>query len=296
MAQAALTVSSVAGEGPAARAGGSPPVVRTTLDHAWDGLRVVEVEAGPREIPEQVLPDNLVVLNLGGPAGCETNVDRRGWKTHHTPHHGVSVYPARLRLAGRSPGRTRYLAVEISPGLLAAAAGPLASEPALEPSIGVPDVFAAHVLLALAEEARSGGPGGSLGAEGLGTALVSHLLRRPLGARPAGGPALPPSRLRRVLEHVTEHLAAPLSLRDLAGVAGMEVFRFLRAFKGATGLPPHRYVLHARVDRSKELLADRSLSISEVALRTGFATPSHFSTVFRRVTSATPRAYRDALR
>jgi len=47
---------------------------------------------------------------------------------------------------------------------------------------------------------------------------------------------------------------------------------------------------------AKALLSDRGLSISEVALRSGFATPSHFSTVFRRVTSATPREYRAALR
>jgi AraC family transcriptional regulator len=204
------------------------------------------------------------------------------------------VYPARLQLEGRSLGRTRYLAAEISPEFLAAVAGPSAER--LEPSIGQPDPFSAHVLLALAEQARSGPAGESLGAEALGMAVVSHLLGRRSGARRAGGRALPPSRVRRVVDYVAEHLEAPLSLRDLAGVAGMEVFRFVRAFKEATGLPPHRYVLHARVDRSKELLADRSLSISEVAIRTGFATPSHFSTVFRRVASATPRDYRDGLR
>jgi hypothetical protein len=62
------------------------------------------------------------------------------------------------------------------------------------------------------------------------------------------------------------------------------------------GLSPHRYVLRARIDRAKALLGDTRRSVSEVAPATGFATPSHFATTFRRVTGATPRAYRGSLR
>jgi AraC family transcriptional regulator len=292
MTEVARTISQEA----EARRAPARPAVRTTLDHAWGGLRVLEVQADPREVPAQVLVSTVVALNVGGPFSCESSFDGARWETHHTPFHGVSVYPANARLAGRSLGPTSQLLVEISPGFLTAASA--ASAPGaspLRPSIGARDPFAAHVLLALAAEARASGRGGSLAAEALGAALVAHLH----GSRPSAhgaGAALAGARLRRVVEHVCEHLAAPLPLRALAEVAGMEVFRFVRAFKQATGLPPHRYLLLARVERAKALLADPGLSISDVALRAGFATPSHFSTVFRRVTSATPRAWRAALR
>jgi AraC family transcriptional regulator len=98
-----------------------------------------------------------------------------------------------------------------------------------------------------------------------------------------------------VLDYVASHLDGPLTLRRLAELTGMDLFRFVRAFKQSTGASPHRYVLEARIAHAKELLRDRTLSITEVALRTGFATPSHFSVTFRRMARTTPRAYREEL-
>jgi AraC family transcriptional regulator len=99
-----------------------------------------------------------------------------------------------------------------------------------------------------------------------------------------------------VLDHVAEHLDAPLTLQRLADLAEMDLYRFVRAFKLATGLSPHRYIVEARITRAKDLLRDRRLSITEVALQTGFATPSHFSVTFRRIANVTPRAFREGLR
>jgi AraC family transcriptional regulator len=277
------------------RDAGPPPAVRTAYERAWDGLRVMEVHAGAREVPEQVLASTVVSLNLGAPFACESTVDGGRWERHQTPHHGVSVYPSSARIAGRSLGPTSQVVLEISPGFLSTAAAAAApGAPPLRTSIGARDPFVAHVLLALAAEAGSPAGGGSMAAEALGAVLVAHLFGGAPGAHRTTA-ALGGARLRRVVEHVCEHLGGPLSLRALAGVAGMDVFRFVRAFKQATGLPPHRYVLLARIERAKALLADPELTISDVALRAGFATPSHFSTVFRRVTSATPRDYRAAL-
>jgi AraC family transcriptional regulator len=94
---------------------------------------------------------------------------------------------------------------------------------------------------------------------------------------------------------VASHLDGPLTLRRLAELADMDLFRFVRAFKQSTGVSPHRYVLESRIVHAKELLRDRALSITEVAFRTGFATPSHFSVTFRRMTQTTPRGYRQRL-
>jgi AraC family transcriptional regulator len=86
-----------------------------------------------------------------------------------------------------------------------------------------------------------------------------------------------------------------LSLAELARVAGMDLFRFVRAFKTATGHTPHHYVLQARIDRAKEFLHDPKVSISDVALRTGFANPSHFAATFHRISGTTPRAWRSTV-
>jgi AraC family transcriptional regulator len=134
-------------------------------------------------------------------------------------------------------------------------------------------------------------------AESLGTALVTHFAERgAVTESPAAPLSLPSPTLGSVLEYVARHLDTPLSLERLAAVAGMDLFRFARAFKQSTGSSPHRYLLEARINLAKELLRDPSLSITEIAMQTGFATPSHFSVTFRRIAGATPRDFRTGLR
>jgi AraC family transcriptional regulator len=211
----------------------------------------------------------------------------------------VHVYPAQVPVAARFPGAGEWLVVELAPALVDEVAGPPAAgaRVTLRPALAADDAFVVHVALALAEEARAAGSRGKLGAESLGAALAMHVahVHGELRPRPAHAEAISRSRLDRVLEFIAANLERDLSLRDLAAVAQMDVFRFVRAFKEGTGLPPHRYVLNERIDLAKRLLLDRALSISEVALRTGFATPSHFATTFRRLTHATPRAYRESI-
>jgi AraC family transcriptional regulator len=252
---------------------------------------VLHLNLQPLEVPEGHLLNHVVTLNLGGVAHCESTFGSRGWQTHRTPHHGIGVYPALVRYAARARHPRELMMVELSPEFVAAAAG---SGAELRPILGVHDPFAAHVVLALAEEARAGHPGRT-GAENLGAALVLHLLQDDLRAERGHGNALAGPRLRRVLDHVEANLDRPLSLRELAACVEMDVFRFVRAFKQGTGVPPHRFVLEARIERAKALLRDPALSISDVALRTGFATPSHFAATFRRIAGATPRAYRGAI-
>ena len=103
---------------------------------------------------------------------------------------------------------------------------------------------------------------------------------------------LPLSRLRRVTEHIREHLDQDLTLARLGAVVYMSPYHFARLFQRSTGVPPHQFVVRTRIDRAVTLLAARDLSIERISRVVGFRTASHFSTVFRRVTGVTPRAYR----
>ena len=110
----------------------------------------------------------------------------------------------------------------------------------------------------------------------------------------ADGQTLPGCRLRRVTEYIREHLDQELTLAQLGAVVYMSPYNFARLFQHSTGLPPHRFVVHTRIDHAATLLAAPELSIARIAQVVGFRTPSHFSTVFRRIMGATPRAYRAA--
>jgi len=105
---------------------------------------------------------------------------------------------------------------------------------------------------------------------------------------------LPRHILRRVIERM-RNLDAQLSLQVLAKESGYSRVHFVRMFRAATGYTPHNYLLKLRVDRVRELLANPTLSLTDIALECGFSSHSHLSRVFRQVLGATPSEYRRSL-
>jgi len=131
---------------------------------------------------------------------------------------------------------------------------------------------------------------GALGGDRRATAAAAW---RPPTRRETG--TLPLARLRRVTEHIREHLDERLTLGRLGTVAYMSPYHFARLFQRTTGMPPHQFVVRTRIERATSLLAAPGMSIAGISRSVGFRTPSHFTTVFRRLMGVTPRAYRARL-
>jgi transcriptional regulator GlxA family with amidase domain len=86
------------------------------------------------------------------------------------------------------------------------------------------------------------------------------------------------------------HEAWPV--RRLARVSGVSAAHFARSFRGAYGVPPHRYLLTRRIERATALLRDTELPITEIAFQTGWASLGTFGRTFRAVTGVSPGASR----
>ena len=107
---------------------------------------------------------------------------------------------------------------------------------------------------------------------------------------PRGG--LRPRAFQRVREYILTHLAQNISNRVLAELVGLSVFHFARAFRQSAGLSPHRFMLESRVERVKHLLVETELSLSQIAIRAGFADQSHCTRRFRELVGITPSRFR----
>jgi AraC family transcriptional regulator len=146
--------------------------------------------------------------------------------------------------------------------------------------------------LLVSECGRRSGVDGLFG-ESLATALCVELLRLGGAAnQPMARGGLAPWQMRRITEYMEAHLGDAIQLSDFAQLAGMSRSHFSRAFRTTTGMPPHRWQLHARIRRAQELLLDTTLPLAEIALRTGFADQSHFTRTFQRHVGTSPGAWR----
>lgn len=106
---------------------------------------------------------------------------------------------------------------------------------------------------------------------------------RPLGAD-----------LSELQEYVSEHLAEPITLADLAAYTGFSATHLTRLVRGQWGVPPMRYVARLRIARAADLLTVSPLSVAEVARAVGFVDPYHFSRRFKQITGHAPMHYRAA--
>ena len=102
--------------------------------------------------------------------------------------------------------------------------------------------------------------------------------------------SLPQRRLERVLDWIEAHLAEPLSIGELAAVAGVETSWFARLFVRSVGLPPYRYVLQRRITHAQHALR-AGMTPAAVASEYGFVDQAHLTRHFRRVVGSPPAAW-----
>ena len=99
-----------------------------------------------------------------------------------------------------------------------------------------------------------------------------------------------------VKNYVREHLADPISLADLADVAGQSPFHFARLFRAAVGVPPMRYVRRERVEAARTLLLTTPMPLRTIASAVGFRDEFELSRVFKRETGESPGSVRGGVR
>ena len=96
-------------------------------------------------------------------------------------------------------------------------------------------------------------------------------------------------KLLAALKAMEANLEAPLPRAHLADAAGISLRQLERAFSGQLGRGVHEHYLDLRLNRSRQLLRETSLSVLEVALACGFASASQFARAFRRAYGVSPR-------
>ncbi len=150
----------------------------------------------------------------------------------------------------------------------------------------LPRVIAA--LDAMRAAANRDGPAATLELDGAFLTMLGELIA-------AYGHTLPPAprlnnrRLARAVDYAEIHIAATLTVGELASAAAMSPSAFSRAFRAATGETPWAFVSRRHLERAGEQMARTDDTLMQVAADCGFADASHLTRTWRRVHGKTPR-------
>jgi AraC-like DNA-binding protein len=175
---------------------------------------------------------------------------------------------------------------------------PRIEELGYDPGVGVADETIRNIGLSLLPAVRAPDQVSRLFIDHLTLALGAHVAQTYGGmqahSRPVQG-GLAPWQEKRSKDMLAGDLTGATPLFDIAKACGLSVSHFSRAFRRSTGLAPHAWLLHVRVEAAKTMLRGRGSSLSTIALACGFADQSHFTRVFTRRVGLSPGAWRKYL-
>jgi AraC family transcriptional regulator len=99
-------------------------------------------------------------------------------------------------------------------------------------------------------------------------------------------------RINQVIDHIKDHLANPLRLESLARLAHFSPFHFHRIFRSLVGEPLHAFIQRLRLEAAVfQMSHGPDATLTQIALRCGFASSSHFSHAFKDTYGFSPRAF-----
>ncbi|HEV3114758.1 MAG TPA: AraC family transcriptional regulator [Candidatus Binataceae bacterium] len=101
-----------------------------------------------------------------------------------------------------------------------------------------------------------------------------------------------PAPIAPVLRQLESRAVEPLTLGEMARIAGLSRYHFLRTFKAVTGITPHQWLLRARLRDAARRLATSRDPVTEIALDVGFEDLSNFIRSFRSEFGVSPSRYR----
>lgn len=166
----------------------------------------------------------------------------------------------------------------------------------------MPDIFEAERAL-LKQVAKEYADGDDFSEPSILALLIQFfvlLARNNEDTVPASLPAMQSHKQREyvekfniVFDYIEHHYMEDLSLEEVAAQIGFSKFHFSRLFRQFTDTAFYDYLCARRIKTAETLLLDPNLSITEIALQSGFSSISTFNRVFKKFKECTPTEFKE---
>lgn len=101
-----------------------------------------------------------------------------------------------------------------------------------------------------------------------------------------------PKTFMNLEQALRQNLAHQWTVEEMAARVGLGTTLFNEKVKSYSGFSPINYLINIRISEAIKLLKRADISLTDIALDTGFYSSQHFSTTFKRLTGYTPSEFR----
>ncbi|TAH28564.1 MAG: AraC family transcriptional regulator [Cytophagales bacterium] len=99
-------------------------------------------------------------------------------------------------------------------------------------------------------------------------------------------------RMTNIIEFTRENFRNKISIEDISAIANLSSSAFCRYFKKEKDKNYTDYVNELRIMYASNLLKSTEISVTQIVYESGFENPSHFFSLFKKITKKTPLQYR----
>jgi AraC-like DNA-binding protein len=278
----------------------APAIVTRSLRHADFAATEIRVDQPNGQLSEAIPPEDafmicLVLRDLPDNSYWEEGREygRYFLRAGHTAISDLRRQPSGL-IDKPIHSLLMYLPRTTLGALAEQARGPRVENLQFTPGAGFLDEPIRSLGLSLLPALRTPERANRLFTDHAGLALAVHTMEAYGGQASSrlirGG--LTPWQEKRAKDMILSDLKGATPLQTIAEACGLSVSYFSRSFRKSTGLPPHAWLLKARVERAMTMLRQKDATLGEIAVACGFADQSHFTRIFTRQIGTSPRNWR----
>ena len=247
------------------------------------------------ETGEYTVEQNHLCIYIGKPLVYEQLVKGK-LRSHHCIYGDMVLYPAGMRQSLAWNKKAEIIELDISPNLISKISEELFGRSTLEliPQYNFQDSLIQQLALVLVSELKKG-ISNSLYTQSLSHTLALHLIQnfsQSSIVTEDNFDGLPTFLERRLDEYIQENLDKNLTLQQIADVVNLSISHLNRLFQQSKGISVYQYVIRCRIDRAKQLLKQKKLTVAQIATQVGFCDQSHFSRHFKKFIGVTPKVFR----
>ncbi len=263
---------------------------------AWEQAGIRGYSFGPMDGPARAARHVIVVYRAGSTNMCR---DIHGERvSDRVTRNDVSIKSVGTRGKWSWDQSIDVLNIYVDPALLERTAeeifGPGSAPVRLRDCVKTRDDELVELIGTMEREAARQAPGALMMALCLQRQLAITLLRNhaEVDPRQRALGAFSMQHRESVLEYIEGNLHSTLQTARLANELGFSADHFSRLFRETFDTPPQRYIMGVRIKRASELLCCTSLTVADIAHKTGFADQSHLTRRFTREFGLSPSQWR----